>query len=88
MPATSPTGVMMSSKEQIRAAIENASQEELDELNCLIRAYFASKKAATAEPDIWTKLQDIRIDAPPDFSANLDKYENSSVRISAGPGGC
>jgi hypothetical protein len=74
-------GVPMSSKEQIRAAIENASQEELDELNRLIRQYFASKKAAAAEPDIWTKLQDVRIDAPPDFSVNLDLYKSGEKRV-------
>jgi hypothetical protein len=63
----------MSTRERIQVEIGRIPDERLDELYGLIRSFAASKPAA-ARPGIMTKLRQVRIEAPPDFAANLDLY--------------
>lgn len=63
----------MTTKELIHAEIDNLSEEALDELYNFIKT-LAQSKAQTGKRGLLSKLQEIQIDAPEDFAANLDLY--------------
>jgi hypothetical protein len=63
----------MTTRELIEAEIGKIPEERLDELYALVRS-FAASKANSAGPGIMAKLREVRIEAPPDFAANLDLY--------------
>ena len=63
----------MTSKELIHAEIDSIGEENLDELYGVIKR-FVEAKAAQPETGILSKLRSVKIEAPPDFSANLDMY--------------
>lgn len=63
----------MTTRELIEAEIGKIPEDRLDELYGVIRN-FAEAKAASVRPGIMAKLRGVRIEAPPDFAANLDLY--------------
>ncbi len=63
----------MTTKELIKAEIDNLNEEDLDELYNFVQT-LAQSKTRTGKQGLLTKLQEIRIDAPADFAANLDLY--------------
>jgi len=64
----------MTTKELIHAEIDTLSNEEmLNELYTVIRQFVQSKRA-TKRPSFMSKLQQIQIEAPADFSVNFEKY--------------
>ncbi len=63
----------MITKELIKAEIDNLSEEDLDELYNFVQT-LARSKTRTGKRGLLTKLQEIQIDAPEDFAANLDLY--------------
>jgi hypothetical protein len=70
----------MTTKERIHAAIESIDEESLDELYQLVKSFVASK-AAQQKPGIMSRLKNIKIEAPADFSANLDLYLSGEKRV-------
>ncbi|EDN66273.1 conserved hypothetical protein [Beggiatoa sp. PS] len=63
----------MTTRELIQAEIDTFSEDRLDELYLLIKQFVQSKQPAK-KPTFMSKLQQIQIDAPVDFSSNFDKY--------------
>lgn len=70
----------MTTKELIQAEIDRLSDEELDELYDLIKR-FAISKRENGVPTLMEGLRQIQIDAPEDFSANLDLYLSGEKRV-------
>ena len=61
----------MVTKEEIKSEIEKVPEERLAELYQIVRAF---TRPASSGPTLMSKLRRIRIDAPPDFSENIDLY--------------
>ncbi len=70
----------MTIKERIHAEIENAGEENLNELYQVIREFVASK-ANGPKRGILSKLREIKIEAPADFASNLDLYLSGEKRV-------
>lgn len=63
----------MVTKEEVKSEIERVPEERLAELYEIVRR-FAQSKPASSKLTLMTKLRRIRINAPPDFSENIDLY--------------
>ena len=63
----------MVTKEEIKSEIEKVPDDRLAELYLVIKR-FTQSKPETSEPTLMSKLRRIRINAPPDFSKNIDLY--------------
>ena len=63
----------MSQKEEIIATLDELEDENLERVHALIQHLKAIQKAKP-EKSLMELLREIKIDAPPDFSKNLDKY--------------
>ncbi len=61
----------MTTKELIQAEIDTFSEDNLNELHTLIKQFAQSKHA---NQSFMEKLQQIKIDAPADFSTNFEQY--------------
>jgi hypothetical protein len=70
----------MTTKERIQAEIDRLDQESLNQLYQLVKE-FAASKAANQQPGIMAKLKSVRIEAPTDFSVNLDLYMSGEKRV-------
>jgi hypothetical protein len=70
----------MTTKERIQAAIENVGEENLDELFRLVEDFVASRNTQP-KTGIMAKLKSVKIEAPPDFAANLDQYLSGEKRV-------
>lgn len=70
----------MTTKERIQAVIESFGEEELDELYRLVKN-FAASRSPQQKNGIMAKLKGVKIEAPADFSANLDQYANGEKRV-------
>jgi len=67
----------MKTKELIYAEIDSFNENSLNELYALIKQFVQSKqKLGHQKPSFMSKLQQIQIDAPADFSANFNQYAN------------
>jgi len=67
----------MKTKELIYAEIDTFNENSLNELYTLIKQFVQSKqKSGHQKPSFMSKLQQIQIDAPADFSANFNQYAN------------
>jgi hypothetical protein len=63
----------MITKEEIKSEIEKVPEEHLTELYQIVRR-FTQTKPSSSEPTLMSKLKRIRINAPADFSENIDLY--------------
>ena len=70
----------MTTRELIQAEIGKIPEDRLGELYALIRSFVASQ-AASRPGGIMAKLREVRIEAPPDFAANLDLYLNGEKSV-------
>ncbi|HZH89309.1 MAG TPA: hypothetical protein VEX70_01690 [Pyrinomonadaceae bacterium] len=70
----------MITKETIKSEIEKVPEERLDELFRVVRTFTTVRPASDGQ-SFLAKLKKIRIDAPADFSANLDQYLNGEKSI-------
>lgn len=61
----------MITKEEIKSEIEKVPEERLAELYQIVRRF---TKPTSSKPTLMSKLRCIRIDAPPDFSENINLY--------------
>ena len=63
----------MTTKELIKAEIDNIPEADLDELYQMIQGFMQSK-VTDEEKGLMARLRRIRIDAPEDFAANFDQH--------------
>ncbi len=70
----------MTTKELIKAEIDNLDHQDLEEFYKVIRI-FLETKSASHKPSFMSQLKRIKIDAPEDFSANLDLYTSGKKQI-------
>lgn len=63
----------MTTKELIQAEIESLDEQDLQELYSLIRQFVKSKQCSSSDR-LMSRLKQITIDAPEDFSSNLELY--------------
>jgi hypothetical protein len=63
----------MVTREEIKSELEKVPEERLAELYQLVRDFIRSKPSSS-KPTLMSKLSRIRINAPPDFSENIDLY--------------
>ena len=73
----------MATRQQIEAEIDRIPEDRLDEFYDLVRG-FAASKPVSATPGIMAKLREVRIEAPPDFAANLDLYLSGEKSVCEG----
>jgi len=64
----------MTVKELIQAEIDNIPEEKLDEVYQLIKEFIDKNKSE--KKGILSKLKEIKIQAPEDFSVNFDSYHD------------
>ena len=70
----------MSTKEEIKSEIERVPEERLAELYLTVQK-FNQSKTTPSQPTLMSRLKQIRINAPPDFSENIDLYLNGEKII-------
>jgi hypothetical protein len=70
----------MISKEVIKSEIEKVPEERLDELFRVVRT-FTTQGVESNGQSLMSKLKNIQIDAPADFSINIDQYLNGEKRV-------
>ena len=70
----------MATKEEIKSEIEKVPDERLAELYRLVKR-FTEAKPVSSQPTLMSKLRRIRIDAPADFSENIDLYLSGEKTI-------
>ncbi len=63
----------MTTKELVKAEIDNIPEADLDELYQMIQGFMQSK-VTDEEKGLMARLRRIRIDAPEDFAANFDQH--------------
>ena len=70
----------MTTKEQIKDEIDNLKDADLEELHMLIKD-FVRTKAAPQPSSFMARMRNIKIEAPEDFSTNLDQYTSGEKSI-------
>lgn len=70
----------MITKETIKSEIERVPDDRLAELYRIVKS-FTKSKPQSAEPSLMSKLKNVRISAPEDFSENIDSYLNGEKSI-------
>jgi hypothetical protein len=68
----------MTTKELIKAEIDNVDDKYLDELYSIIKN-FVEAKTIPQEGSFMSRLKRIKINAPEDFSVNLDLYVSGEM---------
>jgi hypothetical protein len=63
----------MVTKEEIKSEIEKVPDERLPELYHLVKNFTRTKDASSGS-SLMSRLKEIRISAPTDFSENIDLY--------------
>ena len=69
----------MTTKDLIRAEIDNVSEQDLDDLYEMIVAFVKERQRGEGD-GLLAALSRIRIDGPEDFSTNLDLYLSGEKR--------
>jgi len=72
----------MITKEMIHSEIDNIGNEYIDELYSLIKSFAESRKNGEKQ-SFMSKLKSIKIDAPEDFSTNIDLYISGEKRVNS-----
>lgn len=68
----------MTTKDLIHAEIDRVAEQDLDELYKLVEDFIESK--GSQKRSLMSRLRDIRINAPKDFSTNFDLYSSGEKR--------
>ncbi len=63
----------MTTKESLKSQIDGLDDQSADAVLTFVRQLAASQ-ARQRKGDLLTRLQEVRIQGPPDFAANLDLY--------------
>lgn len=69
----------MITKELIHSEIDRLSDDYLDELYSVIKHFAETKK--NGKQSFMSKLKSIKINAPEDFSTNLDLYTSGEKSV-------
>jgi hypothetical protein len=70
----------MITKETIKSEIEKVPEERLDELFRVVRPFTTVRPQSNGQ-SFMSRLKNIQIDAPANFSANFDQYLNGEKSI-------
>jgi aromatic ring-opening dioxygenase LigB subunit len=70
----------MVTREMVHAVVDSVDEERLEELYRIANEIVADRKPEERR-DLITMLREIRIDAPEDFSENLDLYASGEKTI-------
>ena len=70
----------MTTKEKLYAEIERLDSKEVDEVYQLVRTY-AESRGHDKKQGLLTRLMEIQIEGPVDFSTNFDLYLNGEKRV-------
>ena len=68
----------MVTKEFVKAEIDHLNERQLEEVHRLIKSFDAPSRK---QPSLMAKLRRVEIDAPEDFSVNLDLYVSGEKRV-------
>jgi len=68
----------MISKETIKKEIDNIPEERLEDLHQLLKEFSKSKNSG-GKGNLMTKLRQIKIQGPKDFSKNIDAYLSGEI---------
>lgn len=60
----------MTDRERIAAAVERLDEDDLPKLVEVVEAFVAAKR----QPGFLARLQQVEIEGPEDFAANVDRY--------------
>lgn len=71
----------MTTRELIRAEIENLPEENLGELYRMVRHFAQAKATPARKLGTLSSLKQIKIQGPEDFAANLDQYSNGEKQL-------
>ena len=71
----------MTIKELIYAEISKIEEDNLDELYQFVKQLAKAKSTAKSKIGILNKLKRIKIQAPVDFSANIDLYMSGEKNL-------
>ena len=63
----------MITKETIKSEVERVPEDRLAELYQVVKT-FTESQPPSSKPSLMSKLKNVRISAPPDFSENIDLY--------------
>ena len=63
----------MITKETIKSEVERVPEDRLAELYQVVKT-FTESQPSSSKPSLMSKLKNVRISAPPDFSENIDLY--------------
>ena len=61
----------MFTKEEVKSEVEKVPEERLAELYQIVKR-FAQSRPVSSEPTLMAKLRRVRINAPSDFSENIN----------------
>ncbi|NOX63611.1 MAG: hypothetical protein GXP42_16935 [Chloroflexi bacterium] len=70
----------MITKQMIIEELDVLEEDDLDKLYRIIKDLEA-QKYATPTPSLMTRLKRVKIDAPPDFAANLHLYLSGEKHV-------
>jgi hypothetical protein len=70
----------MVTKEEIKSEIEKVPEERLAELYQIVQR-FTQSRPSFSKPTLMSKLRRIHINAPSDFSENIDLYLSGEKTI-------
>lgn len=72
----------MTKREAIQAELDSLTEEELATVLTVVKDLARAKEHVTGtKPGLLSKLKRVKIDAPEDFSANLDLYMSGEKRL-------
>jgi hypothetical protein len=72
--------MVMVTKEIIKSEIERVPEERLEELYEVVKVYSRTETESNGNT-LFSKLRNIKIDGPEDFSENLDLYLSGEKTI-------
>jgi hypothetical protein len=70
----------MITKEVVKSEVEKVPPERLEELYQVIKS-FTRPEASSVKKSFMARLQEIQIDGPEDFAANIDFYLSGEKTI-------
>jgi hypothetical protein len=70
----------MTSRELINVELDRLDERDLEDLYPVIQRA-VQEKLSTRKPGIMSRLRQIKIEAPEDFSVNLDLYLNGEKQL-------
>lgn len=70
----------MTTKDLLKAEIDKLDPEQIEQVYQVIKQ-FTETQPQKSKPSLMSRLKQIKIDAPEDFSSNLDQYTSGEKSI-------